>query len=78
MDTISIIGWFATLFVIISFFFTGLKLRYINIVGAGLWTVWGFELGQMNVWTLNIGIILIHLYMIYTIKRKEGKDKTTT
>lgn len=77
MDIITIIGWGATFFVILSFFFTNLKLRYINIIGAVLWTIWGFGLEQMNVWTLNIGIILIHLYMIHTIKRKQRKIKST-
>ena len=60
-----LIGWIATLLILLSFVFTNQRwLRIINMVGAIFWVVWGFGTSSENVWVLNICIIGIHLYKL--------------
>jgi hypothetical protein len=65
METLTVISWIATLTIIISFFFDGNKLRYINGIGALIWTIWGIGMKEWAVVFLNVCIIFIHIYKLY-------------
>jgi len=77
MEFIEIIGWVATLLILISFMFEGMKLRVINTIGAVVWLYYGYEMGSSSIVFLNgtlIGIQSIKIYQI--IKRQKSKQKT--
>jgi len=77
MEFIEIIGWVATILILISFMFEGMKLRVINTIGAVVWLYYGYEMGSSSIMFLNgtlIGIQSIKIYQI--IKRQKSKQKT--
>jgi len=77
MEFIEIIGWVATILILISFMFEGMKLRVINTIGAVVWLYYGYEMGSSSIMFLNgtlIGIQIIKIYQI--IKRQKSKQKT--
>lgn len=64
-----IIGVLATLFVLASFLVNDMrKVRYINIVGAALFVIYGYLIGAFSTWLLNGLLIVIHIF--YLKKRK--------
>lgn len=64
-----IIGIMATLFVLASFLVNDMrKVRYINIIGAALFVVYGYLIGAFSTWLLNGVLIVIHIF--YLKKRK--------
>lgn len=81
-----LLGWIATVVVLISFLFEGVSMRIINGVGALLWMGWGIGMEQGSVVFLNAIIVLIHIGKLLSIeKRKKLKkrqksifDETTT
>ena len=66
MSPIDILGYTATIVVLISFLFDGDKMRFTNSIGCLLWVMWGFLLHQPPVWILNAIIVLIHIYKLRT------------
>jgi hypothetical protein len=74
MTPIQILGWIATLVVLLSFLFHGVKMRTLNSIGALLWCVWGYYTNEVSVMFLNTTIVLIHLIMIIRIQRKGGLE----
>lgn len=74
MTPIQILGWLATIVVLLSFLFHGVKMRSINSIGALLWSIWGYYTNEVSVLVLNIIIVLIHLIMIIRIQRKKGLE----
>ena len=58
--SLDILGYTATLVVLISFLYEGRRMRFLNSIGALMWMVWGFLLSQPPVWVLNGIILLIH------------------
>jgi len=64
--SLDILGYTATLVVLLSFLYEGGKMRFLNSIGALLWMVWGFLLHQPPVWLLNGVIVLIHIYKLRT------------
>jgi hypothetical protein len=76
MEFIEIIGWVATILILISFMFEGMKLRVINTIGAVVWLYYGYEMGSSSIMFLNGTLIGIQSIKIYQIrKRQKSKDK---
>lgn len=73
-QSVEIIGWVATLFILLSFLYDGNKLRYINIVGASLWFVYGLIELSYSIMFLNLCVVLIHIYKLLKPKNKEQKN----
>ena len=70
MDTLDIVGWAATLFIIISFLINNmLWLRIINMVGAALWLTYGIIDTSYSIIFLNVIIVSIQFYKISVILR---------
>jgi hypothetical protein len=65
MNNIEILGWVATGFIILSFLQKDIiKLRTLSMIGAILWTLYGFILESYSIVFLNFAIIGIQLYWI--------------
>ena len=74
MNTLDMVGWAATLFIIISFLINNmLWLRIINMVGASLWLTYGIIDTSHSIIFLNVIIVSIQFYKISVIL----KPKTT-
>ena len=63
-----IIGWIATIIILVSFLYSGVKLRIINFFGALTWVFWGLMMGTWNVIILNVLIMVIHSYKLYKMR----------
>ena len=65
MDTLNIVGWAATIFIIISFLINNmLWLRIINMVGAALWLTYGIIDTSYSIIFLNVIIVSIQFFKI--------------
>jgi len=63
---IEIIGWVATVFVILSFTQNNLiRLRILSLIGSILWAIYGILIESSSVIFLNFVIIFIQIYWIY-------------
>lgn len=74
---VELIGILATVLVLVSFLFTGeTKIRFINIVGAAVFVVYGILINSLSVWILNSALIIIHIIKLYKYKKeiKYGKN----
>ena len=67
------IGYVSSIVILISLTMSSIvKLRWINMVGAVLFTIYGALIGAMPVAVVNFGIVLIDLYYLWLIyKDKE-------
>lgn len=63
------IGWVATLIILVSFLYSGVKLRIINFFGALTWVFWGVMMETWNVIILNVLIMIIHSYKLYKMRK---------
>jgi len=70
-----LLGWVATVVVLVSFLFDGVSMRIINGVGALLWMGWGIGMEQGSVIVLNTVIVLIHIGKLLSIERGKKKLK---
>ncbi len=72
MDFLEWFGYLSSLVILISLLNSSIiRLRWINLVGSLLFTVYGFLLGSIPVAILNGGIVIIDIYFllkIYTSK----------
>jgi len=69
-----IIGWIATVFIIISFLQKEIiKLRLFSLVGAILWTLYGLIGQSWSIVFLNVMIILIQVFWIVKLIRIKNK-----
>jgi len=71
MEFIEIIGWIATILILISFMFEGMKLRVINTIGAVVWLYYGYEMGSSSIMFLNGTLIGIQSIKIYQIRKRQ-------
>ena len=72
MDTLDIVGWAATIFIIISFLINNmLWLRIINMVGASLWLTYGIIDTSYSIIFLNVIIVSIQFYKISVILKSK-------
>ena len=70
MDTLNIVGWAATIFIIISFLINNmLWLRIINMLGAALWLTYGIIDTSYSIIFLNVIIVSIQFFKISVILR---------
>ena len=73
---IEILGWVATLVIIVSFLVNDIKtLRTFSLIGAILWVIYGFVIQSSSIIFLNLVIIGIQIYKLYKIKLKKDLDK---
>jgi hypothetical protein len=69
-----IIGWIATVFIIISFLQKDIiKLRLFSLVGAILWTLYGLIGHSWSIVFLNIVITIIQVFWIAKLKYDKNK-----
>lgn len=67
-----IIGLVATVFVLISFLEKEpCKIRKINIIGAGLFAIYGLRIEAFSTWVLNLVLMIIHFYFLWREHEKE-------
>jgi len=67
------LGYIASLIVLISLVMSSIiKLRWINLIGAILFSIYGFLIGSMPTGLLNLGIVFIDAY--YIIKIYKSKE----
>jgi uncharacterized protein with PQ loop repeat len=72
---IEILGWVATLVIIVSFLVNDIKtLRTFSLIGAILWIIYGFVIQSSSIVFLNLVIIGIQIYKLYKIKLKKDLD----
>lgn len=62
------IGYGASVLIAISITMSSiLKFRWINMVGAAVFSAYGFLIGAMPVGFMNLFIVLVNIYYLYTI-----------
>ncbi|PRP65899.1 YgjV family protein [Nonlabens agnitus] len=70
-----IIGYLASLFVLLSFFNKNLrKLRIVNSVGCGFFVAYGFMLGSIPVIVTNVAILGVNAYYLF-VKKEDIRPK---
>lgn len=71
------LGYLASLVVLISLLMNSIiKLRWINLVGSSIFSVYGFLIGALPVGFMNLGIALINIYHIVRIYGSKDYFKT--
>jgi hypothetical protein len=62
------IGYIASLIVLISLLMSSIKrLRWINLVGALIFGIYGFLIGSIPTGVMNVGIVVIDIYFLAKI-----------
>ncbi len=70
---LEIIGYIASLIVLVSLLMSSIKkLRWINLIGALLFGIYGFLIGSIPTGAMNMGIVFIDAY--YLVKMYQNKD----
>lgn len=68
MNSIDLFGNLSSLVILISLTMSSIvKLRWINMVGGAMFTVYGYMIGSFPVMFLNFGIVLIDMYYLYKL-----------
>jgi len=68
-NTTELIGYLASLFVLLSFFNKDLrKLRIVNSVGCTLFVTYGVLLGSIPIIITNVAILLVNAYYLFIKK----------
>ncbi len=77
IDTIEIIiGYLASVIIAVSMLMSSIiKLRWYNLVGALLFSIYGFLIGALPVGIINAFITLIDIYYIYKMYSKKESFK---
>ncbi|MCY6356296.1 hypothetical protein [Clostridium sp. ZS2-4] len=66
------LGYLASLLVLISLLMNSIiKLRWINLLGSGIFSLYGFLIGALPVGFMNLGIVLINIYHLIKIYRSK-------
>lgn len=66
------LGYLASLIVLISLLMNSLiKLRWINLVGSAIFSLYGFLIGALPVGFMNLGIAAINIYHLIKIYRSK-------
>lgn len=69
ITTIEILGYIAMAFIGISFLMKDIKkLRFLNLLGASLFIVYGILLNQPPIYLLNAFIVIVNLYYLFLFK----------
>lgn len=73
INWLELLGYLASVVVLISLLMSSIiKLRWINLVGSSLFSLYGFLIGALPVGFMNLGIAIINI--IYLIKIYRSKD----
>lgn len=73
---LEILGYVASLVVLVSLIMSSIKrLRWINLAGAALFSVYGFMIGSIPTGVMNLGIVAIDIY--YLVQIYSAKDYIT-
>ena len=71
MNNIELIGYVATVFILASFVISNLKtLRVVNMIGGGLWMVYGYVIGSSAIFIGHLLMVLIHIVKLYQENKK--------
>lgn len=77
MQSVELLGYAASLFIVMSLFMTEIKkLRYLNLIGCALFTAYGIIISAYPVAVMNgiaVGINLYHLFKLYRRTNTNGK-----
>ena len=74
IETIDLIGWSATTFVIVSFLINNmLWLRFVNLIGAILWLFYGRIDYSYSIIFLNVVIVSIQIFKIFSLIKKNNQ-----
>ncbi|WP_078548910.1 YgjV family protein [Litchfieldia alkalitelluris] len=70
------LGYLASLIVLISLLMSSIiKLRWINLIGSSLFSLYGFLIGALPVGLMNLGIALINIYYLVKIYSASAKKE---
>lgn len=70
------LGYLASLIVLISLLMSSIiKLRWINLLGSSLFSLYGFILGALPVGLMNLGIAIINIYYLVKIYSASAKNE---
>ncbi len=76
MRTVELIGYIASVMIFISILSSSiLKLRIINLIGSGIFAVYGFLIGSIPTGLMNTLIVIVNVY--YLIKFFKSKELFT-
>ena len=68
IDLFEWIGYLASVLVLVSLLMSSIiKLRWINLVGSLVFSVYGFLIGALPVGFMNLGIVIINIYYLVRI-----------
>ncbi|MHB8962196.1 MAG: hypothetical protein ACYC5K_03500 [Saccharofermentanales bacterium] len=68
IDLFEWIGYLASVLVLVSLLMSSIiKLRWINLVGSLVFSVYGFLIGALPVGFMNLGIVVINIYYLIRI-----------
>ena len=74
LETLDIVGWVATAFIIISFLINNiLWLRAVNLIGALLWMSYGIIDFSYSIIFLNFVVVSIQIFKIFSLLQKSKK-----
>ena len=74
IETIDLIGWSATTFVIVSFLINNmLWLRFVNLIGAILWLFYCIIDLSYSIIFLNVVIVSIQIFKIFSLIKKNNQ-----
>ena len=78
MDSLyEIIGYAGTGFVLVSFMMTSVsKLRWFNLIGAALSTVYALLTNAMPVLVLNVSLMVINGIQLYRLAHQKKEEQT--
>ena len=72
MDFIEIIGYVASILILISLLMSSIiRLRWINLIGSGVFAIYGFMIGALPVGFVNLAIVIINIYYLLKIYNKK-------
>jgi hypothetical protein len=72
MDTLQIVGYIGSVLVAVSLMMSNIvRLRWINLFGAGTFTAYGLLIKAYPVFALNGFIVLVDLYYLIKISRQK-------
>ncbi|WP_117153593.1 GNAT family N-acetyltransferase [Paraliobacillus quinghaiensis] len=70
------LGYLASLIVLISLLMSSIiKLRWINLLGSSLFSLYGFLIGALPVGLMNLGIAIINVYYLVKIYSARAKKE---
>jgi len=70
LNWLELLGYLASTIVLISLLMSSIiKLRWINLLGSSLFSLYGFLIGSLPVGFMNLGIAIINIYYLNKIYR---------